>query len=137
MGKQKMILKLTMEDDKKRSKAMQIAVSLNGVISAGLEGEAKDKLVVIGDGVDSIKLTTALRKKMSRIVELVSVAAVEEKKDDKKDDKKTSEGDDAKKQTQTPIYVPHYYETIPPHHYVYGGYEYPPDNSYDPGCSIM
>ncbi|KAH7684202.1 Viral coat protein subunit protein [Dioscorea alata] len=137
MGKQKMILKLTMEDDKKRSKAMQIAVSLNGVISAGLEGEAKDKLVVIGDGVDSIKLTTALRKKMSRIVELVSVAAVEEKKDDKKDDKKPSDGgDDAKKQTQPPIYVPPYYQMMPPTQYVYD-YEYPQDNRYDPGCSIM
>ncbi|KAM0936533.1 putative heavy metal-associated isoprenylated plant protein/47 [Dioscorea sansibarensis] len=135
MGKQKMILKLTMEDDKKRSKAMQIAVSLNGVISAGLEGDAKDKLVVIGDGVDSIKLTTALRKKLSRVVELVSVAAVEEKKDDKKDDKKP-DGDGKKEQQQQPTMVPFYYSMMPPPQYVYD-YEYPPDNRYDPGCSIM
>jgi hypothetical protein len=32
-----------------------------GVNFVGLEGEDKDKLVVIGDGVDAIKLTNCLR----------------------------------------------------------------------------
>ncbi|KAJ0988193.1 hypothetical protein J5N97_006549 [Dioscorea zingiberensis] len=130
MGKQKMVLRLTMEDDKKRSKAMQIAVSLNGVISAGLEGEGKDKLVVVGDGVDSIKLTMALRKKMGHVVELLSVAAVEEKKDNK------SEGDAKKQQQppQPPAMIPYYYPPqVVPVQYAYDN----PADRYDPNCSLM
>jgi len=37
-----------------------------GVNFVGLEGESKDKLVVIGDGVDAVKLTTSLRKKVGQ-----------------------------------------------------------------------
>ncbi|KAH7684203.1 Pyridoxal phosphate-dependent transferase domain 1-containing protein [Dioscorea alata] len=84
MGKQKMVLKLTMEDDKKRSKAMQTAVKFYGVISAEIQGEAKDKLVVIGNGVDPVNLTTSLRKKMKVQVNVESVSGVEEKKEEEK-----------------------------------------------------
>lgn len=41
----------------------------------GLEGEEKDKLVVIGDGVDAVKLTHCLRKKVGN-ADIVSVAEV-------------------------------------------------------------
>ncbi|CAL9152185.1 unnamed protein product [Musa hybrid cultivar] len=82
MVKQEMVMKLTMEDAKKRSKALKIAVGLPGVISAKLD---EDKIVVVGDGVDSIALTTKLRKKMGH-VELVKVGSAEEKKKEKKED---------------------------------------------------
>ncbi|XP_039123661.1 disease resistance protein Pik-1-like [Dioscorea cayenensis subsp. rotundata] len=99
MVKQKMVMKLTMEDAKKHSKALKTAVSFSGVISAGLEGEAKDRLVVIGDGVDSISLTITLRKKMGH-VELVSVSSYDEKKDGKKENNNNnnnkSKGEDTK-----------------------------------------
>ena len=44
-----------------------------------------DKLVVIGDGTDSVTLTTMLRKKLG-YADLISVA--EDKKEEKKEDKK-------------------------------------------------
>lgn len=53
------------------------------MISAKLDG---DKIVVVGDGVDSIVLTTMLRKKMGH-VELVKVGSAEEKKEEKKEEK--------------------------------------------------
>ncbi|CAL9084472.1 unnamed protein product [Musa textilis] len=81
-----MVMKLTMEDAKKRSKALKTAVGLPGVISAKLD---EDKIVVVGDGVDSIVLTTMLRKKMGR-VELVKVGSAEEKKEEKKEEKEPS-----------------------------------------------
>lgn len=43
----------------------------------GIEGEERDQLVVIGDGVDAIDLTSCLRKKMGS-AEIVTVGAVEE-----------------------------------------------------------
>ncbi|CAL9063108.1 unnamed protein product [Musa banksii] len=78
MVKQKVVMKLSMEDSKKRSKALKAAVGLPGVISAALEG---DRMVVVGDGVDSVTLTLVLRRKMG-YVELVSVGSAEEKKKD-------------------------------------------------------
>ena len=46
-----------------------------GVNFVGLEGPEKDKMVVIGEGVDSVKLATCLRKKIGH-TELVTVADV-------------------------------------------------------------
>ena len=40
-----------------------------------LEGEAKDKVVVIGDGVDPVDLAKILRKKLG-VANIISVAAV-------------------------------------------------------------
>jgi len=41
----------------------------------GLEGDEKDKIVVIGDGVDAVKLTNCLRKKVGQ-TEIVSLGEV-------------------------------------------------------------
>ncbi|KAH7684205.1 hypothetical protein IHE45_05G229100 [Dioscorea alata] len=129
MVKQKMVMKLTMEDAKKRSKALKTAVSFSGVISAGLEGEAKDRLVVIGEGVDSISLTIILRKKMGH-VELVSVSSYDEKKDGKKENnnniKNKSKGEDTK------YVLPYQYHFVS-QPYMHGCY----DNRYDPSCSLL
>ena len=46
-----------------------------GVNFVGLEGEEKDKLVVIGDGVDAATLTNCLRKKVGH-TEIVSLGEV-------------------------------------------------------------
>ena len=41
----------------------------------GLEGADKDKVVVIGDGVDAATLATTMRKKVGR-TDIISVAEV-------------------------------------------------------------
>lgn len=41
----------------------------------GLEGEEKDKVVAIGDGIDAVKLTSGLRKKVGP-TDLISVTDV-------------------------------------------------------------
>lgn len=46
-----------------------------GVDFVGLEGEEKDKVVVIGDGVDAAKLASSMRKKVGH-TDLISVTQV-------------------------------------------------------------
>ncbi|KAJ8486044.1 hypothetical protein OPV22_018529 [Ensete ventricosum] len=82
MVKQEMVMKLSMEDAKKRCKALKTAAGLHGVISVKLDG---DKIVVVGDGVDSVVLTNMLRKKMGH-AELVKVGSAEAKKEEKEAD---------------------------------------------------
>ena len=62
----------------------------NGVgvtFSVAWEGGDKDKVVVIGDGVDAATLTRNLRKKLV-FADLLSVEEVKEKKKDVKEDGK-------------------------------------------------
>ncbi|TXG46361.1 hypothetical protein EZV62_028140 [Acer yangbiense] len=47
---------------------LQVRVSF-----VGLEGAEKDKVVVIGEGIDAVKLATSLRNKVGH-TELISVA---------------------------------------------------------------
>ena len=54
-----------------------------GVESAGLGGQDKSQIEVVGDGVDAVELVNLLRKKVG-YAELASVTAVGEKKEDKK-----------------------------------------------------
>ncbi|KAI4307814.1 hypothetical protein L6164_030955 [Bauhinia variegata] len=60
--KQKIIIRVRMDCEKCRRKAMKIASVAQGVNSIALEEEEKDRLVTIGDGVDSVCLTKHLRK---------------------------------------------------------------------------
>ena len=56
-----------------------------GVSSVAIKGKEKDEVEVIGDEVDSVKLTMSLRKKVSCGARLLSVEEVkpkEEKKDE-------------------------------------------------------
>ncbi|KAF9669664.1 hypothetical protein SADUNF_Sadunf14G0130700 [Salix dunnii] len=78
--KQEIVIKVTVNGPKSRSKALQIAVGLSGVESAGLGGQDKSQIEVVGDGVDAVELVNLLRKKVG-YAELASVAAVGEKKD--------------------------------------------------------
>ncbi|KAJ4702465.1 Heavy metal transport/detoxification protein [Melia azedarach] len=71
--KQKIVMKVQMNCQKCRTQALMLAASACGVNSVGFEGPEKDKVVVIGDGVDSVKLVTCLRKKVG-CTELLTVA---------------------------------------------------------------
>ncbi|KAI0488792.1 hypothetical protein KFK09_028631 [Dendrobium nobile] len=99
MAKQKVVLKLSMEDAKKRSKAMKCAVGMLGVLSVSQEG---DKITVVGEGIDSVVLTRLLRKKMGYVA-LELVTTVEEKKEETK---KTVE---AVKSNNQPVILQHCY----------------------------
>jgi len=76
MGKQKIVLKLPLDDERKRRKAFKAAVGMNGVTSATMEG---DKIIIVGDGVDPISLTTMLRRSLG-YAELLSVSSGDDKK---------------------------------------------------------
>ncbi|KAL6863760.1 hypothetical protein ACP4OV_016663 [Aristida adscensionis] len=76
MVKQKIVLKLPLDDERKRRKAFKVAVGMNGVTSATMEG---DKIIVVGDGVDPIALTTMLRRSLGH-AELLSVTSGDDKK---------------------------------------------------------
>ncbi|XVF81394.1 hypothetical protein PTKIN_Ptkin15bG0151700 [Pterospermum kingtungense] len=117
----KMVVKLTLNGDKSRTKALQIAVGFSGVESASLKGDDKSQIEVTGDGVDPVKLTSRLRKSMGH-AELVSVSdAGGEKKEEKKVEVMPTPLD------QVYVWQPHSYQPC----YVY------PEPSYGPTCSIM
>lgn len=59
-------------------------------MSVAWEEKEKDKLVVIGDGVDAVTLTSRLRKKIGH-AELISVGEV---KEEKKENEETKEKKD-------------------------------------------
>ncbi|KAJ9146680.1 hypothetical protein P3X46_028915 [Hevea brasiliensis] len=94
--KQKFVIKLSVNSQKSHSKALRIAVGVLGVESAALGKKDKSQIEVVGDGVDAVKLTSLLRKRLARgawmpclfpnngvYAELVSVSAVKEKEDEK------------------------------------------------------
>ncbi|KAK7845013.1 heavy metal-associated isoprenylated plant protein 16 [Quercus suber] len=61
-----------MKGDHARKKAMRIAVGLSGVESATIKGQDKDQIEVKGEGIDTVKLATTLRKKVGH-ANIVSV----------------------------------------------------------------
>ncbi|KAK3154486.1 hypothetical protein QOZ80_2BG0191070 [Eleusine coracana subsp. coracana] len=83
MAKQKIVIQVQMKCDKCRSKAMSLVAATGGVESVALAGDAKDQVVVVGDGVDCVKLTSALRKKVG-LARLVQVADAAKKKEEEK-----------------------------------------------------
>ncbi|OQU81753.1 hypothetical protein SORBI_3006G113100 [Sorghum bicolor] len=75
--KQRIVIKVQMTCDKCRKSALALACSTYGVQSVGIEGEDKDQLVVVGDGVDATCLTSCLRKKVKvGRADIVKVEAV-------------------------------------------------------------
>ncbi|PIA26790.1 hypothetical protein AQUCO_08900032v1 [Aquilegia coerulea] len=72
-----------MNDARSRRKALEIAVSVPGVISVELHGDEKNQIAVTGEGIDSTCLTVKIRKKVG-YTELVSVTPIPEKKPDEK-----------------------------------------------------
>ncbi|TVU29522.1 hypothetical protein EJB05_21092, partial [Eragrostis curvula] len=81
--KQKIVIQVQMTCNKCRSKAMALVAATGGVDSVALAGDAKDQLVVVGNDVDSVKLTSALRKKVGP-AQLLQVADAGKKKEEEK-----------------------------------------------------
>ncbi|KAK4275266.1 hypothetical protein QN277_018380 [Acacia crassicarpa] len=76
-----------MHCDKCRGKALKIASVAKGrVNSVALEGDDRDRVVVTGEGVDSVCLAKVLRKKFKVHTTIISVEEVKEKK--KEEEKK-------------------------------------------------
>ncbi|KAB2068159.1 hypothetical protein ES319_A08G012200v1 [Gossypium barbadense] len=71
--KQKVVLKVAMKCQRCRTQSLKVAAEQQGVSFVGLEGNEKEKVVVIGDGIDVVKLTTILRKKVGT-TEVISLA---------------------------------------------------------------
>ncbi|XP_030968041.1 heavy metal-associated isoprenylated plant protein 47-like [Quercus lobata] len=72
---QKIVMKVQMNCQKCQTKALTVGAEANGVNFVGLEGADKDKVVVIGDGVDAATLATTMRKKVGH-TDIISVAEV-------------------------------------------------------------
>ncbi|KAK4418666.1 Disease resistance protein RGA5 [Sesamum alatum] len=73
--KQKIVIKLGNGDKRYSSKAMKIAAGVSGVESMTLLGESKDRIMVIGAGIDAVSLTKCMRKKLGS-AELISLVAI-------------------------------------------------------------
>ncbi|XLV03298.1 hypothetical protein S245_017635 [Arachis hypogaea] len=79
---QKITIKMQLDCDKCRSKALKLASQEKGVSSVALEGDDRDQLVVTGK-VDAVCLVKVLRKKF-KCVNLVSVQELKENDDNKR-----------------------------------------------------
>ncbi|CAB4281903.1 unnamed protein product [Prunus armeniaca] len=86
--KQKIVVSVPMHCDKCRTKALKVAAAAHGVSKVSIEGADKGHMEVIGDGVDSVCLSSLLRKKLG-FAAIVKVEEVKGDKDDKKEEKAT------------------------------------------------
>ncbi|KFK32230.1 hypothetical protein AALP_AA6G214600 [Arabis alpina] len=75
----KILMSVSMRCQKCRSEALKIGAKTTGVTFVGLEGEEKDKVVVIGEGVDAAGLALRLRKKVG-FTDIISVTDVDTSK---------------------------------------------------------
>ncbi|KAI3755920.1 hypothetical protein L1987_55729 [Smallanthus sonchifolius] len=62
--KKKIVINIQTKCEKCRTGAMKAAVKTSGVNSVKLQGEDKNQMVVIGEGVDAAALTKSVRKKI-------------------------------------------------------------------------
>ncbi|KAJ4791900.1 Copper transport protein family [Rhynchospora pubera] len=118
MVKQKVVVKLaSLDDSKKRTKALKTAVSMEGIVSVSID---RDRLVVVGDGTDVVSLTNMLRKKLG-YAELISVTSGDDKIKEEKEGKISS----GSKSSSTPSYqygCPSVYSYPYPYAYQDSGY---------------
>ncbi|XP_037474024.1 heavy metal-associated isoprenylated plant protein 47-like [Triticum dicoccoides] len=79
---QKIVIAVQMASSRCRSKALALVAATPGVDSAALAGDRKDQLVVVGHGVDSVNLTSALRRKVghAQLLQVVDVKKEDGKK---------------------------------------------------------
>ncbi|KAH9304403.1 hypothetical protein KI387_008807 [Taxus chinensis] len=121
----KIVLKVAIEDDISKRKALKAVAGVQGVDSVAVDMKEK-KITVIGD-VDPVYLTSKLRR--FGFTELVSVGpAKEEKKEGEKKEEKKPQSD-AKKQNKPEIEQIVYYQ--------YGPWESTVDNEENPNaCTI-
>ncbi|XP_062227403.1 heavy metal-associated isoprenylated plant protein 47-like [Phragmites australis] len=133
--KQKIVIKVHLRCDKCRKKALGIAASTHGVESVGIEGEEKDQLVVVGDGVDATSLTYCLRRKVGR-ADIVKVEPVGAEEATKPADEQPAIATVAASPQQ---WYPHpgYYYSRPAVVYPYAGHCYADDSHTEPWCTIL
>ncbi|MFS7929020.1 hypothetical protein Hanom_Chr04g00327671 [Helianthus anomalus] len=62
--KNKIVINIQTNCEKCRTYAMKEAVKASGANSVELQGENKNRMVVIGEGVDAAALTKSVRKKI-------------------------------------------------------------------------
>ncbi|KAJ4956848.1 hypothetical protein NE237_013631 [Protea cynaroides] len=122
--KQKIVIKVTITGKKSRPKAMRIAVSQPGVESVAFQGEEKEELVVIGDGVDSIVLITHLRRSLG----YADLLTVGDPDGEKKEEKETKN-----ELVIQPVSWPTIYQNVQP----YFTNQERSYNYQEPNCSIM
>jgi hypothetical protein len=132
------VIRVQMECDRCRSKALAVVAATGGVDSVALAGDGRDQVVVVGDDVDSVKLTNALRRKVGP-AEIVQVAEA------KKEGAGGGNNPPAATATALPQFVassPWYYQQYPqPAAVAYenpaAGYAYRYHTRTDSICSIM
>lgn len=71
---------------KNQSKVLSIAAKIGEIEKVAIEGEEKNELMVMGEGIDVPKLVTRLRKKVG-FADVVSVEPVDKKKEEKPEEK--------------------------------------------------
>ncbi|KAL4636653.1 hypothetical protein ACB092_03G024500 [Castanea dentata] len=64
-----------MNSEKCQTKALKVAAIVDGVNSVSIKGVEKDKVVVIGEGVNAVSLAATLWKKVGH-TDIISVAEV-------------------------------------------------------------
>ncbi|KAG6641979.1 disease resistance protein RGA5-like [Carya illinoinensis] len=74
--KQKIVVKVQMTCKKCHAEALKVAATIKGVEFLGL-GAEKDRVVVIGNDADAVKLATSLRKKIGP-TQIISVEVVKQ-----------------------------------------------------------
>ncbi|XP_059442232.1 heavy metal-associated isoprenylated plant protein 47-like [Corylus avellana] len=121
---QKIVIKVQMNSDKCRTKAMKIAATTDGVSSVAIQGSENDQLVVSGEGVDSANLTRSLRKKLCYAT-ILSVEEVKKKADTSK------ETTGASASVVSFSQFPAYYQPFPNY------YHQVIDDPYPNNCAIM
>lgn len=87
MMQQKIVIKLQMDCESCRNKALKTAAEVEGVTAVSIEGEEKDRVVVTGDNVDTVCLANKLKKKFRCII----ILSIEEVKKPKPEEKKKEE----------------------------------------------
>ncbi|GAB4827809.1 hypothetical protein Ancab_034695 [Ancistrocladus abbreviatus] len=136
--KQKIVIKVHIDCEKCRIRAMKVATSALGVNTVAVEG---DQLVVSGVDVDAAKLTRCLRKKVGYAM----LVALEEVKDKQPEPEKNDRKESGKKKKEKekneecpqrsipcPPCPPYYCPPPCPQFYMY---DVPADHS--PLCIIM
>ncbi|PUZ47571.1 hypothetical protein GQ55_7G176400 [Panicum hallii var. hallii] len=76
---QKIVIKLGMPSAKNRKEAMALAAKVHGVSSVAITGDDKDRLEVVGAGIDAANLVSCLRKKVLRRADILLVGEAKKK----------------------------------------------------------
>ncbi|CAK9151836.1 unnamed protein product [Ilex paraguariensis] len=117
--KQKVVIRVPMNGQKSRSKAMKIVVGVSGVESASLQGQENNQITVVGENIDPVVLATLLRKNVGS-ADLVSVSPVGG--EENKENVATA---------QPPVWSHSYYPAVVPQYPMYPIYQA------DPICTIL